>query len=52
MESEFVATGKKKQDVTVCDSSGTGKVTVCLWEEILEEQASYTLQRITSHSHQ
>ena len=45
MESEFVATGKKKQDVIVCDSSGTVKVT--LWEEnidILEQQASYCLQ--------
>ena len=33
MESEFVATGKKKQDVIVCDSSGTVRVT--LWEETL-----------------
>jgi len=40
-----VATGKRKQDIIVCDSSGTVRVT--LWEEnidILEEQASYGLQ--------
>ena len=50
MESEFVATGKKKQDVIVCDSSSTVKVT--LWEEnidILEEQASYCLQNFVVH---
>ena len=40
-----LGTGKKKQDVIVCDSSGTVKVT--LWEEnidTLEQQASYCLQ--------
>ena len=45
MESGLVATGKRKQDVIVCDSSATVKVT--LWEEntdILEQQASYCLQ--------
>jgi len=45
MESKFVATGKKQQDVNLCDSSGTVRVT--FWEEnidILEEQASYCLQ--------
>ena len=45
MESEFVATGKRKQDIIVCDSSGTVRVTP--WEEninILQEQASYCLQ--------
>ena len=44
MESEFVATGKKKQDVIVCDSSGMVKVLSGKNIDILEEQASYCLQ--------
>lgn len=46
VESELVATGKQKQDVIVCDRSGSVKVT--LWEEnidILEEQYSSKLCR-------
>ena len=42
---ELVATGKKKQDVIVCDATGTGRVT--LWEENvdkLKENSSYTLE--------
>ena len=45
MDAEFVSTGKRKQDVTVCDSSGFNKVT--LWEEnidTLKEGACYTLE--------
>lgn len=47
---ELVGTGKKKQDIVVCDSSGTGRVT--LWEEnidAVEEHACYTLHNFVVH---